>query len=324
MSGNNHSEKEISLMVAICELYYYKKKTQEEIGEILNISRPKVSRLLTQAREKGIIEIRVKNPIAHNEDLKKELKDAFNLKEAVITPMAVDNQEVIVPRIASAAAEFISENLPSNSVLGLGRGRTVFEVFNSFPGKKSLNPTLIPLSGGLGQGDAGFPVNELLARAASVLDGKSHFLYAPALLQKSEIRESILTEPHSRRVIQLWDQMDWVVVGIGTIPPLREFEDPDFYRGLNAFVRETGKNPIADICLWYVLENGELPQTSRQNCLIAATPGQLEQAKMRLAVAGGLTKARSIYAVLQTGLINALITEEKTAEELIRLKEQKG
>lgn len=317
------SRDEISLQVAVAQLCYQKGKTQEEIAEMLNISRPKVSRLLSQARDNGIVEIKVRNPIAQNVTIQEDLIRVFNLKDAVITPITVDRQEVIVPQIAQAAANYISNNLPEKAVLGLGRGYTIYETVSSLSGQGSQHPTVVPLSGGLGEGEAGYPMIEILTRTASALNGRSKVIFAPALVASNKIRKSVLAEPHSQEVVHLWNRMDWVVIGIGAIPSLRQLDDPDFHRSLQAFCLEVQCKPVSDFGLWFVLPDGSIPSTSRDDCLIAATPEQIGKAEVRLAVAGGLAKARAIYAVLQTGLINVLVTDERTAEEIIAMKEKK-
>ena len=47
------------IMVRVAELYYDEDKTQDEIGALLKLSRWKVGRLLTQARERGIVRIEI-------------------------------------------------------------------------------------------------------------------------------------------------------------------------------------------------------------------------------------------------------------------------
>jgi deoxyribonucleoside regulator len=52
MSGKTVLDNEL-LAVRAAELYYQENKTQDEIGAILHITRWKVGRLITQAREQG-------------------------------------------------------------------------------------------------------------------------------------------------------------------------------------------------------------------------------------------------------------------------------
>ena len=51
---NNHE----SLLVHVAQLYYQQNLNQSEISKIVGLSRPTVSRMLEEAREVGIVEIR--------------------------------------------------------------------------------------------------------------------------------------------------------------------------------------------------------------------------------------------------------------------------
>ena len=53
---------ELELLLKVAQLYYEQGLTQNEIAKKLFISRSNISRLLTQAREAGIVEIKVHYP----------------------------------------------------------------------------------------------------------------------------------------------------------------------------------------------------------------------------------------------------------------------
>ena len=61
------------LAVRVAELYYDEDKTQDEIGGLLGISRWKAGRLLTQARDAGIVRIEIVHPRARRLGLEREL-----------------------------------------------------------------------------------------------------------------------------------------------------------------------------------------------------------------------------------------------------------
>ena len=52
------------LAVRAAELYYDENKTQDEIGSLLNLTRWKVGRLLSEARERGIVRFEIVHPRA--------------------------------------------------------------------------------------------------------------------------------------------------------------------------------------------------------------------------------------------------------------------
>ena len=74
---NNHE----SLLVHVAQLYYQQNLNQSEISKIVGLSRPTVSRMLEEAREVGIVEIIVHDPIRKNHDLSARLRDQLGLRE---------------------------------------------------------------------------------------------------------------------------------------------------------------------------------------------------------------------------------------------------
>ena len=61
------------LIVRVAELYYEEGKTQDEIGALLDLSRFKVGRLLSQARADGIVRIEIVHPRARRLGLERQL-----------------------------------------------------------------------------------------------------------------------------------------------------------------------------------------------------------------------------------------------------------
>lgn len=313
------SMNEIRIMVAAAQLCYQQEMTQEEVGKLLGISRPKVSRLLSQARENGIVEIIVRNPITHNIQVQSDLIKAYNLRDAVVTPHIIDKPDVIVPRIASAAAKYIMDNLPDRSILAVGRGHAIYETASCFSASKYQRPTVIPLSGAIGEYDSVYPLDESLHVIASAFGGQVKFIYAPALLDNERYRSAVLAEPQSREVVDLWDQIDWAIMGIGIIRRTKG-PNPYYERAIDTIIREFNVGPVGEVNLSFILPDGQMPISSYNKCLVAASPEQIKRAKVRLAVAGGLYKLPAIHVALLSGIINVLVTDENTATELIKLK----
>ena len=52
------------LAIRAAELYYQEHKTQDEVGALLGVTRWKVGRLISQAREAGIVRIEIVHPRA--------------------------------------------------------------------------------------------------------------------------------------------------------------------------------------------------------------------------------------------------------------------
>ena len=70
-------EEQHALAVQVARLYYHPGLTSDEVARELNLSRPKVSRLLTFAKQTGLVEIRIHDPQALPLSLEAKLKERY-------------------------------------------------------------------------------------------------------------------------------------------------------------------------------------------------------------------------------------------------------
>ena len=68
------------LINTILNLYYLEEMTQTEIAQRLNLSTPKVNRLLQQAREQGYVNITIRTPFQQLFDLENRLKAVLDYR----------------------------------------------------------------------------------------------------------------------------------------------------------------------------------------------------------------------------------------------------
>ena len=107
------SRTDMMQMYRIAKMYYMDAMTQEQIAAVENISRSQVSRLLEQARQRGIVEINVRMPerISLNE-LRNDLVRELRLKDVAIAPLQENaSEEDAIEAIATAAAGFLPKEL---------------------------------------------------------------------------------------------------------------------------------------------------------------------------------------------------------------------
>jgi len=85
----------MELMKNIADLYYNSNLTQSEIAHRYNISRPKVSRLLADARENGIVKIFIdgRNEISRFQE--EQLLKRFPLKAVKVISVPHDDDQLV-------------------------------------------------------------------------------------------------------------------------------------------------------------------------------------------------------------------------------------
>ncbi len=76
----------LRLISRIATLYYREDKNQSEIGDVLGISTSKVSRLLKQAREQGLVEVTIRTPFQQIFELEEQIERVTGVKRAIVVP----------------------------------------------------------------------------------------------------------------------------------------------------------------------------------------------------------------------------------------------
>ena len=71
--------------IKVCDLYYNQKLTQNQICELMGLSRPTVSRILAEAQECGIVSIKIEglDSLKHW-DAEQSLKEKFGRRRLIL------------------------------------------------------------------------------------------------------------------------------------------------------------------------------------------------------------------------------------------------
>jgi len=97
----NHAD--ILKLVEISRLYYETNLTQAEIAKRMNISRPAVSKLLSEARIRGIVTIEIKSPLMSDELLLRDLSEVYDLQGGLVVPSGSADDKLITTLLISQA-----------------------------------------------------------------------------------------------------------------------------------------------------------------------------------------------------------------------------
>ena len=206
---------EIQLILQVARMYYQDNLGQHEIGDSLNISRQKVSRLLKEARAQGIVHIELSDPFAPNPELEQRFKSALGLRHMVLTPGEGLSAKALLERLGVTAAEYLTRTISDNAQVGIGWGRTLHEVVRALEPDRQAAVQVVPLMGGIGQMSPSFQVNELARQLAEAFHGTWRALYVPAYTEDLAAWKALSHLEEVQEVTQLWSQVRPALVGIG-------------------------------------------------------------------------------------------------------------
>ena len=101
----SYADADEETLTRIAWYYYNDGLTQNEIGERLNMSRIKVSRLLESGRRSGIIQVRINSRYQGCLALERQVKERYGLLEAYVVPELPGQDPT--DRLGQAAAQFL-------------------------------------------------------------------------------------------------------------------------------------------------------------------------------------------------------------------------
>ncbi len=309
------------LLIEIATLYYYDGLTQREIAKRFGISRSNVSRLLTEARNRGIVEIKVKQKIPLDYNLQKEIRSRFSLKDVKILKFyGLDYQEML-RKLGTIAARYLKTILNKVSIVGMSWGTAIYEVVNAFESEFYKNIEVIQMIGGIGAENPDIDGTELARRLAEKVGGRYRYLHAPLIVENADIKKAIIVEKNVKEVLQKVKKADVAIVGIGSTDPTVSSLVRAGYlnkKELNE-IRKLGA--VGDICARHFDINGNLCQIDLNERVIGIDTDVLKDINYVIGVAGGKAKASAILGVLRGGYINVLISDNKAISEVLKLND---
>jgi len=312
---------ELRLMARVARLYYEVGLKQPEIAARLRLSQPKVSRLLRQAQEEGIVRISVRAPSGTQPELEEELEARYGLALAEIVEISRDDDAAAVRELGAAAAFHVESTVRSGDVIGVSSWSAsllaMVEAMHPVSGVRDTR--VVQILGGGGDPAAEGHATHLVRRLAHLLHGEGTFLPAPSSVGSRESRDVLLADQFVRRAMSLFDQLDVALVGIGGQEPsgLLASSGNVFSPQELQSVREAGG--VGDIGLRYLCADGRPVDTPLHQRVIGIELEQLKRVPRAIGVAGGPGKTQAIRAALLGGWINCLITDTYTAERLLEV-----
>lgn len=301
-------------LVEVAHLYYEENLSQQEIASRLNVSRSLIALYIKKAREKGIVSIKIIDPLNDLAQIATQLSEKYQLKFVKVIPSAHNSPPLTRRALGNAVANYLDEYLEDKDVLGLGWGRTIMEIASLVAPAKPRRVDVVPLLGESGYTGTYSQLNQIVLQVARSFGGSPYFLLAPVLVGTPDLRDSLLHDEVARQVVERWNRLDVVCVGIGVIPPV---EGQIVYVGEENVPKLVQQDIVGDICARYFNQKGNFIIDQYNDRLLGVGLNQLRKTRTVIAVAEGAEKANATLGALRTQLISNLFIDETLAHILL-------
>ncbi len=306
----------VELLTRVASLYHLQGMTQEEIAAKLGLSRPKVGRLLKQARDVGIVEITVHVHPSLAMPLESELSSRFGLRVVVVSDQP--DEAAQRAQVGKAAAIALDRLLIDGATVAVGMGRNVKAVSEQAAGLRKRPCTVISGIGGSAQVGEGLNSNDIATRLADALGGRFEGVYAPAYVESTGVRDAFLGHADIGRTLSRARNADIAIVGIGNAVP-----DSLVVRlgciSAEEMTRLSADGAVGDILGHFFNADGAPIAEWIEQRVVGLTRDDLRLIPDVIATASEATKAPAILGALQSGLINTLVISVATARGILTL-----
>ncbi len=316
MATEKASQKRSNILADVAEMYYIEGKDQSDIALEVGVTRSMISRMLTEARSLGIVEIKVVRPIHSDHELEEAIKAKFGIESVFVVSMEDMKPEKMLVNLGRAAAEVLKKYLRADLSIGVAWGTAVSAAVDAVQVMAEPSIKVVQLVGAQGARNVEYDGHAIVKRLAEKLGGEGYYINAPYLCQTAEIAQSMRETRGIKETIDMGKEIQIALLGIGTT----EIEYSSLYlSGLLSeeeieVIRKNGV--VGDIASNYFHIDGSPYNDDFLNRMITIHIEDLKRVQLRLGIAGGAAKVNAIIGALNSKLVNYLVTDSITARLL--------
>lgn len=293
----------------ISKRYYLENQKQSEIADELGVSRPLISRMLSEARELGIVEITIHSPDERQEALLERLYRSSSIKTGILVLDGVN--DVSTNQSLSQSTFLLLDRLASKNI-GIGWGHFIGEMVNCIekaPLTDSKVKHVCPLVGNAGVPIRNYHTNENVRVLSDGLGAEPTFLYLPAFAESKDEKDVLCSTELYRQMEKQWAQMDTALVNIGNYPSTPDFASVARYGNILQRRRACGR-----LLAYFYNEQGEILH-SDHDFAIQIPLEDLARCKNIVGLCSANTNVRALRGALNTGIFTHLVAREQLIME---------
>jgi DNA-binding transcriptional regulator LsrR (DeoR family) len=303
--------------------YYEEQIDQSAIAERIGKSRSMVSRMLQEARDQGLVEIKVTYPLRRDRRLETQLCQTFGLVEALVLANPPSNDyPTLMSRLGRLGARYLEEQLRDGVRIGVGWGVTLHHLVAALSPRTLTNALVVQSMGAIGHGDPMVDGGELARWLAMKTSAAYRFVPAPLFVESEAIAQSLLQQPAIAETMMIAQQINIALVGIGVIDSSRSGLFRTGYFNTDQINALRGQGVVGDLMGHLIDSNGEAADVSANRCIISKPLAVLRMIPCVIGIAGEAIKAPAIVAVLRGRYLKALVTDSDAALAVLDLHAQ--
>lgn len=315
MARRGPIDPEQSLAIRAAWLHYAGGLTQAAVAKRLGLPGVKAHRLIARAVAEGVVKVTIDGEIVECAILEDQLCARYGLDHCEVAP-DLGEDGMPLRALGLAGAGFLRREIErgEHRVIGLGHGRTLAAAVRQMPRFDARAVRFVAVLGGLTRNYAANP-HDVMHTLAEKTGAQAFVMPVPFFANSEGDRAVLLSQPGVRDIFDLSNSATLTFVGMGTADAGAQLVasgmiEPREIAEINA------AGGVGEMMGYFFDATGRVLDTtlSARTLSVDLDRGQGQRI---VVIAGGAEKVAAIRAVLNSGRLSGLITDEATARDLM-------
>ncbi len=313
--GFNQIDPEESLAIRAAWLHYAGGMTQAAVAKRLGLPSVKTHRLIARAVADGVVKVSIDGAIVECVMLENGLCDRYGLTFCEVAP-DLGEEGLPLRALGIAGASFLRREieLGEHAVIGLGHGRTLAAAVQHLARFDAGNVRFVSLLGGLTRNYAANP-HDVIHRIAEKTGAQAYVMPVPFFANSAEDREVLLSQRGVAEVFAMSNGTTLKFAGIGTADADAQLVSSGMIEP-REIAAITAVGGVGEMLGHFFDDRGRVLETTLTARTLAVDLDE-PAASSLVGIAGGAAKVPALRAVLRSGRLRGLITDEATARALL-------
>ena len=309
-------QREAELILRAARLYYEGHYSQDQVASKLNTSRSNVSRMLSDAKRLGFVEIKVVSPTHKHEALSAQLSELLKIKDVQV--ITSESNDLTLNTVGRAAASALLTHLRDNQTIAISWGRGLEATVVNTHSETLSGLKVTQLMGSLSSVNTSVSAEEVGRNLAKNLNAQFVPFLSPVVVSHAKTRDSMLEEDSIAKTLRLARTAHVALVGIGSAGSsssemvFEEFKSPKALRD------ELVKDYAGDIAARFYKKDGTPLSAALDARVIGLTLEEIKNIPRVIGVASGAEKVLGVVGAARAGLIDTLILDLACANSVIK------
>lgn len=306
-------------MLRITGKYYIQHMSQKDIAEQEGVSVPTVSRMINRAMESGYVNISIDYSFLSEDELAKEIKRRYGLRDVVITPVIIEDPQAVLLDTCKAAVAFLQKYLQSGMIIGTAWGRTM-KCLASCIGKMDLEDIkVIQVNGRSAEVAIAKGADAMVNALITATGGQGYTIPTPAVVDDVQMADMLRNDSGVRKVLELAEQCNVAIFSVGVMSKDSIMSKSGFLDN-GMYERLLERGAVGDIASGYFDYNGNIIDQELAKRRISLPLEKIQQIPEKICIASGKEKARALHGAIEGGFVDYLYADEELGRMLLTVE----